>query len=58
MAQLLKPEMLNFKQTEIGQSGTSENLLQPGGFIKIQPVAIEKSGVELQPITPKMNKKN
>ena len=38
MAQLLKPKMLNFE-------------IKPENFIKIQPVATGKKGVEFQPIS-------
>ena len=51
MAQLLRPGMLISKKIiEIDQSEISENSLQPGDFIKIQPVATGKNRVDIQPI--------
>ena len=51
MAQLLKPGMLNFKETEIDQLESPGNSPQLGNSIKIQPVSIGKNGAEFQPIT-------
>ena len=51
MVQLLKPKVLKFKQGEVEQSKTSENSLQPGDPIEIQPIATGKNGVDIQSIT-------